>query len=164
MDAKNGKEVINDFHANTEFYGINTGGAPEEEALFSSPIRFGFDIREISANLDFSHAAKSVNDRLQGLIYAGRVDGVIMIDPVFIQAIVKLNDDVKLPSGLTLTGDNTAQYFMNTIYKTIPIGQQDGVSSTVAKQAMSDVLKNLNSQKLFAVVELILNMAEDRHL
>lgn len=164
MDAENGKVVINDFHPNTEFYGINTGGTPEEEALFSSPIKFGFDIRDISANPDFSHVAKSVNDRWQGSIYAGQVDGVIMIDPVFIQEIVKLNGGVNLPSGLALTGDNTAKYFMNTIYKTIPIGQQDGVFSAVAKQAMNDVLKNLNSQKLFALVKLMPNMAEGRHL
>lgn len=87
-----------------------------------------------------------------------------MIDPVFIQGIFKLNCDVNLPSDLALTGDNTAKYFMNTIYKTIPIGQPDSVFSAVAKQAMNDVLKNRNSQKLFALVKLMPNMAEGRHL
>lgn len=28
IDAENGKVVINDFHLNTEFYGINTSGTP----------------------------------------------------------------------------------------------------------------------------------------
>ena len=87
-----------------------------------------------------------------------------MMDPVFIQGIFKLNCDVNLPSGLPLTGDNTAKYFMNTIYKTIPIDQPDSVFSAVAKQAMNDVLKNRNSQKLFALVKLMPNMAEGRHL
>ena len=124
---------------NTEFYGINTGGTPEEEALFSSPIKFGFNICWTARQ---RHHDKS-------RVYPGN------------RQTQRWCKSAKRPAP---TGDNTDKYFMNTIYRTIPIGQQDGVFSAVAKQTMNDVLKNLNSQKLFALVKLIPNMVEGRHL
>lgn len=164
LDADNGKVKVNDFHPDAEFFGLAAGGTPEEEALFSYPTKFSFDIRDLTANPDFSHTAQAINQRWQNSVYAGQVDGVIMIDPVFIQEVIKINGDVKVAGNLTLNGTNTAQYFMNTIYKTVSPGYQDQVFSDVAQQAMNGVFTDLNAQKLLAMARIINPMTSSRHL
>lgn len=164
MTTDNGQIKVNSFHPNTDFIDLAWGGTPEERAVFSGPLKFSFDIRDLSANPDFSHVAKVVKQRWQLSRYASPVDGVMMIDPVFIQEIIKISGDVKLPGGMTLNGDNTAEYFMNGIYKSVPPNMQDAVFAGVAAQAMNNVFSDLNIQKLLNITKIMEPMAEGRHI
>ncbi|OZG49210.1 DUF4012 domain-containing protein [Bombiscardovia coagulans] len=164
MNATNGKVTVGEFHPNTEFVHLGGGADKEEERLFSVPLKFSFDIRDLSAFPDFSREAQLVNDRWQRSPYAGPVDGVMMLDPVYIQEIIKISGNVRTTTGLELTGDNTAQFFMNDIYKTVPVAQQDAVFAGVASQAMNNALSDMNIKKLLQMAKTMQPMAEQRHL
>lgn len=164
MTADNGKVVVNDFHPNSEFIPLGAGSPEDARQIFSSPLSFSFDIRDLTAYPDFSQSAQAINARWQQSPYAGKVDGVLMIDPVFIQEVIKISGDIQLSNGLTLTGDNTAQFFLNDIYKSFPISQQDEVLSSVARQAMNNVFTKLDTRKLIALSKIIKPLAQQRHL
>lgn len=164
MTAENGRIKVNDFHPNTDFIELARGGTFEEQAIFSGPLKFNFDIRDLSANPDFSKVATGIKSRWQLSRYSTHVDGVMMIDPVFIQEVIKISGNVQLSSGQVLNGENTAEFFMNGIYKTVPVSMQDAVFAGVAAQAMNDVFKDFSVSKLLQVVKITNPMAQSRHL
>lgn len=164
MNAVNGEITVNSFHPNSEFVPLGGGAEADAESIFSGPLKMGFDIRDLTAYQDFSQTAQTVNTRWQQSPYAGPVDGVIMIDPVFVQEMLKIGGQVRLPSGTVLNGDNAAEYFSNTIYKEVPIHQQDAVFASASRAALNDVLTNLDMDKLMKLANLIAPLAKDRHL
>lgn len=164
MTTDSGQIKVNSFHPNSDFINLARGGTYEEEAIFSGPLKFNFDIRDVSANPDFPHVATVVKQRWQLSRYSTPVDGVMMIDPVFIQEIIKISGEVRLPDGMALNGNNTAEFFMNGIYKTVPENMQDAVFAGVAAQAMNNVFKDLNMSKLIKIVKVIRPMAQSRHI
>lgn len=147
MHADNGMVKVNDFHPNTEFIRLGAISTDDPDGIFSAPLHFSFDIRDLTAYSDFSQTAKAVNTCWQRSPYAGQIDGVIMIDPVFIQEVIKISGNIKTSNGQILTGENTAQFFMNDIYKTIPVYEQDEVFAGVAKQAMNGVFAKMSTKK-----------------
>ena len=164
MHADNGIVKVNDFHPNTEFIHLGGRSTGDPDRIFSAPLSFSFDVRDLAAYPDFSQTAKAVSACWQRSSYAGQIDGVIMIDPVFIQEVIKISGNIKTSNGQILTGENTAQYFLNDIYKTVPVYEQDKVFAGVAKQAMNGVFAKMNTQKLLALSKLFKPMAEQRHL
>ena len=164
MHADNGMVKVNDFHPNTEFIRLGVISTDDPDGIFSAPLHFGFDIRDLTAYPDFSQTAKAVNTCWQRSPYAGQIDGVIMIDPVFIQEVIKISGNIRTSNGQILTGENTAQFFMNDIYKTIPVYEQDAVFAGVAKQAMNGVFAKMSTKKIMALSKLLKPMAEQRHL
>lgn len=48
--------------------------------------------------------------------------------------MVEINGPVTLSNGTVLTGENTAEYMLNTIYKDVPVAQQDEYFSTLPKR------------------------------
>lgn len=164
MTTDDGQIKVNSFHPNTDFIDLARGGTYEEQAIFSGPLKFNFDIRDLSANPDFSHVATAVKQRWQLSRYATPVDGVMMIDPVFIQEMIKISGEVRLPGGMILNGGNTAEFFMNGIYKTVPENMQDAVFAGVASQAMNNVFEDLNMSKLIKIAKVIRPMAQGRHV
>lgn len=49
------------------------------------------------------------------------IDGLLYLDPYALEALIGITGDVELPQhGLTLTGSNTAQFFVFDQYETIP--------------------------------------------
>lgn len=164
MTAVNGEITVNDFHPNSEFIPLGGGAEADAESIFSGPLKMSFDIRDLTAYPDFSQTAQTVNTRWQRSPYAGPVDGVIMIDPVFVQEMLKIGGQVRLSSGTLLNGDNAAEYFSNTIYKEIPILQQDAVFASASRDALNNVLTNLDMDKLMKLANLIAPLAKDRHL
>lgn len=45
-----------------------------------------------------------------------QLDGVLMVDPVFLQELTKISGNVTIPDGTVLTGDNTAEFLLNKVY------------------------------------------------
>lgn len=54
-----------------------------------------------------------------------QLDGVIMVDPVFLQELTKISGNVTIPDGTVLTGDNTAEFLLNKVYVDYPVSMQD---------------------------------------
>ncbi len=162
MTAESGKIVVGDFHPNAEF--INgSNGNDSERSVFSKPLGFSFDTRDTFAVPDISRNAEMLEASWQRSEYACDIDGLIVIDPVFIQKMMEITGDVTLENGTVLTAQNTAKYMLNTIYKEIPEDQQDAYFNYIAKTVMDDAFSNLSAGQLMRVVRIIGELAENRH-
>lgn len=162
MSTSNGKITMGDFHPNTEF---NLKGVlTDEETNVFSELEVTTDPRNAPVLPNFPHVAEILNKTWQASPYAGQVDGVIAVDPVFIQQMVKINGSVKLPDGRVLTGDNTAEFMLNTIYKEIPEEQQNAYFEYIVSTAISQMFANMNTSKLMQVANSMGDLASNRHL
>lgn len=163
--ADNGSITIGSFHPNTEFINIGGGNAnADEENVFKAPLDLAFDIRDLASFPDFSRTATTVNSVWQRSAYASTTDGVMMIDPVFVQEMIKLGGNVSLPNGQQLTGDNTAEFLLNGIYKTVPVAQQDAYFEYAASAAMNNIFSNMTAKKMISMAQSFTNLASQRHL
>ena len=162
MTADNGKIAVGDFHPNGEFVNGNNGTA-EEHAVFNRPLGFSFDVRDTFAVPDVSRNAEMLNASWQRSQYACNIDGLISVDPVFIQKMVEINGPVTLSNGTVLTGENTAEYMLNTIYKDVPVAQQDEYFEYIAKTVMDGAFGNMTVDKMMKVAQRIGDLAENRH-
>ena len=142
MTADHGKIAVGDFHPNGEFVNGNNGTA-EEHAVFNRPLGFSFDVRDTFAVPDVSRNAEMLNASWQRSQYACNIDGLISVDPVFIQKMVEINGPVTLSNGTVLTGENTAEY--------------------IAKTVMDGAFGNMTVDKMMKVAQSIGDLAENRH-
>ncbi|WP_338154102.1 DUF4012 domain-containing protein [Bifidobacterium dentium] len=121
-------------------------------------------MRDQEVDPDLNNVAKNIATIWQRSSHSTNVDGVMAIDPVFIQALVKLNGNVQIPNGPLLTGDNTAQFLLNDIYKDVDTAYQDEYFQYVASNVIDATFKNLNVSKLMSIAKLISQMADGRHV
>ena len=165
FSTNKGVITVGDFHPNAEFLGL--GGAnstAEEDAIFKKNLNLIYDLRGQTAFPDFSRTASTVNAIWQRSVYASHTDGVMMIDPVFVQEMIKLGGSVTLPDGQQLTGDNTAEFLLNGIYKTVPVTQQDAYFGYAASAAMNNVFSKLTAEKMIGMMQSFTTLANQRHL
>ena len=158
MTTNNGSIQIGDFYPNTEFEGISVCSQSMRD-LFT----FTFDLRDQEVDPDFNGVAKNMATIWQRSSHSSNVDGVMSFDPVFIQELVKLNGSVQVPDGPLLTGDNTAEFLLNGIYKDIYVSYQDQYFQYVASQVMGSTFRGMTAKKLLSIVKMISPMAEGRH-
>lgn len=168
LTADNGNVHIGDFQPNTAYlpYGIGDHSA-DEARIFSDegPLHMSFDIRDTAVFPDTERAALAMRSIWTRTPWGHDVtlDGVIMVDPVFVQEMVAINGPVTLADGTVLTGDNTAEYFLNTVYKQYEASQTDAVFGDTTGAVISDMFKNLNLGKLIKIGETMGTMAQERH-
>ena len=85
----------------------------EEKSLFTDKlVRFQQDV---NFTPDFSRSGEIAVAMWQDL-YGQTVDGVISVDPVFLQNVLKVTGQVTLDDGTVLSGDNAAQILLNQTY------------------------------------------------
>ena len=73
-----------------------------------------------------------------------QLDGVLMVDPVFLQELTKISGNVTIPDGTVLTGDNTAEFLLNKVYVDYPVSMQDALFAQVAEQAVGSMFSNID--------------------
>ncbi|WP_236027999.1 DUF4012 domain-containing protein [Bifidobacterium pongonis] len=162
LHTDQGTISVGDFHADKEFLN-GSNGNNEELSVFNGPLRFSLDVRDTFAIPDLSRNAEMLTATWQRSPYASDVDGFIAIDPVFIQKMVEISGNVTLQDGTVLTGKNTAEYLLNTIYKDVPVAQQDAYFEYIAQTAMNQAFGNLNATKMMAIANSIGSMIAERH-
>jgi hypothetical protein len=165
FSADNGVISVGDFHPNGEF--LSLGGfdsTAEENTVFKKHLNLIYDLRGQTAFPDFSRTASNANAIWQRSKYASATDGVMMIDPVFVQEMIKLGGNVTLPNGQQLTGENTAEFLLNGIYKTVPVAQQDAYFEYAASSAMNNVFSNITVDKVLSITQSFSSLADQRHL
>ena len=141
--VENGKISVGEFAAgNTNFsaeanmYGEVTA---EEDALFTN--RMAIRITDTNFNPDFPRVAHFA----KGLYEAGtgqKVDGVIAIDPVFLQYLLALAGGVDV-AGTNVNGDNAAALMLHDAYNMLSVEQTDQFFSGVAGLAFKQIMGNL---------------------
>lgn len=168
MTTDNGKISIGEFKPNTAYIPYGRARATSSEtAMFNSwgPLQMSFDIRDMAVFPDTSRSAEAMQSIWNRTPWGKQqpIDGVITMDPVFLQALIKLNGDVKLSNGQVLTGDNTAEFLLNTIYKSYSPAEQDIVFGEVASQSVNSMFSGLDINKMAQLGEILGNMAKGRH-
>lgn len=163
MQVDNGNISVGDFHSNKEFVPLGESATAEEHDVFSGPLYFSFDVRDLFAVPDFSRTAEMLNTVWQRSEYACDIDGVIAIDPLFIQEMVRINGDITLDNGQVLTGDNTAEFMLNGIYKAFDPDTQDVYFEYVASAVMDGAFSNMTMDKMMQIAQAMGTLAEGRH-
>ncbi|MDF7665590.1 DUF4012 domain-containing protein [Bifidobacterium sp. ESL0745] len=168
MTTSNGKISIGQFRPNADYLPYGSARVTSSEsAMFHSwgPLPMSFDIRDLAVFPDTSRTAEAMQSIWSRTSWGKKqpIDGVVTMDPVFLQALIKLNGNVKLANGQVLTGDNTAEFLLNTIYKTYSPAQQDLVFGEVATQSVNSMFSGLNLNKMAQLGGLLGEMAKGRH-
>ena len=141
--VENGKITVGDFVAGSTNFSTeaNMHGdvTAEENALFSD--RMATRITDTNFNPDFPRVAHFA----KGLYEAGtgqKVDGVIAIDPVFLQYLLALSGSVDV-AGINVNGDNAAALMLHDAYNMLSVEQTDQFFSSVAGLAFKQIMGNL---------------------
>ena len=163
MQVDNGNISVGEFHSNKEFLTLGESATAEEHDVFSDPLYFSFDVRDLFAVPDFSRTAEMLNTVWQRSEYACDIDGVIAIDPLYIQEMVRINGDITLDNGQVLTGDNTAEFMLNGIYKAFDPDTQDMYFEYVASAVMDGAFSNMTMDKMMQIAQAMGTLAEGRH-
>ncbi|AEK30877.1 Hypothetical protein BALAC2494_01328 [Bifidobacterium animalis subsp. lactis CNCM I-2494] len=168
LTADNGSVHVGEFKANKDYlpYGIGDHSA-DMARVFSDegPLHMSFDIRDTAVFPDTERAALAMQSIWNRTPWGQQkpLSGVIMVDPVFVQEMVAINGPVTLADGTTLNGDNTAEYFLNTVYKQYEASQTDAVFGETTGNVIAGMFKSLNLGKLVKIGETMGTMARERH-
>lgn len=141
--VENGRITVGEFVAGSTNFSTeaNMHGdvTAEENALFSD--RMATRITDTNFNPDFPRVAHFA----KGLYEAGtgqKVDGVIAIDPVFLQYLLALAGGVDV-AGINVNGDNAAALMLHDAYNMLSVEQTDQFFSGVAGLAFKQIMGNL---------------------
>lgn len=141
--VENGKISVGEFEGGnaitSEGSTLQSEVTAEEAALFSD--RIGFRMTDSTFNPDFprvAHFAKGMWELKTGQ----HVDGVIAIDPVFLQYLLSLAGGVDV-AGINVNGDNAAALMLHDAYNMLSVEQTDQFFSGVAGLAFKQIMGNL---------------------
>ena len=90
------------------------------------------------------------------------VDGVIAIDPVFLQRMLAVSGPVTVGNGVMLDGTNTAQYLLNQVYIDVPEAEQNDYFGDVAATVFTHIMQHANDPKGF--LNAVASSITDGHL
>lgn len=172
MTTDHGKITVGNFHSNGEYLQQNSGKASytaDEKRLFQDqgPLKMSLSVADSAVYPTTERMAQAMRDAWNNTSWGNGtpLDGVITVDPVFLQELIKINGNVTISNGTVLTGNNTAEYLLNTVYKDYPNenAMMDAVFADTATQAIDEMFKNANMDKLMATGQMLSSMAQERH-
>ena len=76
------------------------------------------------------------------------VDGVIAIDPVFLQYVLAVTGGVTTSIGATIDGANAAKHLLNRVYWDVPLSEQDSYFNDVAGQVCTKIFSGMESSNI----------------
>ncbi|MGO4922432.1 DUF4012 domain-containing protein [Bifidobacterium choerinum] len=164
-----GKITIGDFMSNVELLDYKaTNVSKDEYALYQldGPIRLRYDVRDVTNAPSTKRVAELFRNIWNQAPLGDDValDGIVLADPVFVQSLVKALGDVKLQDGTVLTGENTAEYLLNTVYKDHAFDDTDGVFSAVAKDCVRRLMNDMSPRALASFAKDLPMLTRYRHL
>lgn len=96
--------------------------------------------------------------------YEQDVDGVVGIDPVFLQYLLGLVGNVSLPDGTVVDGTNAAKVLMHDVYWNYPVEESDGIFASVASAAFDKILGGIGDVDVTKLVGAFERGAEEGRL
>lgn len=96
--------------------------------------------------------------------YGQDVDGVVGIDPVFLQYLLGLVGNVSLPDGTVVDGTNAAKVLMHDVYWNYPVEESDGIFASVASAAFDKILGGIGDVDVTKLVSAVERGAEEGRL
>ena len=93
------------------------------------------------------------------------VDGVIALDPVVLQRVLSVIGSVTTDDGTEVNGDNAVQTIMHDTYNKYETNdEQDAFFAEVATKAFKNIVENLGSVDLGAIIDVIKQSSADGRL
>lgn len=168
LTTDNGKIGVGEFTPNTVFEPYGAGKPTSSElAMFNQwgPETMSLDVRDLAVTPDTARTAEMMRVIWSKTPKGAKdpIDGVITIDPVFLQKLIGVNGDVKLSNGQVLNGQNTAEYLLNTVYKKYSPERQDAIFGEVATQTLGSMFSELDFQKISKIAGIMGEMSQGRH-
>lgn len=133
----------------------------DERTLFST--KMATDAPDINFTPDFPRVA-DIARRIWQRSGHGDVDGVISVDPVFLQRLLKIAGPVTLSDGTVMNGENAEQRILNQIYiDTDTQAAQTDFFTMVAGEIFAHVLNGMDG-KTQQLMRTFQKSASDGHL
>lgn len=157
ISVTDGKLEIGDFQPKMSL-GIENAlpVTEEEEVLFNQATHeMGSDSGDALFTPDFPRAAGFLSQMWE-IKYGQHVDGVLALDPVFLQYLLGVVGGVELPDGSSIDGTNAARVLMHDVYWNYDPSTQDAIFAAAAGAAFDKVLGGLGDadlQQLMAAVQ-----------
>lgn len=149
ISVTDGKLEIGDFQPKMSL-GIENAlpVTEEEEVLFNQATHeMGSDSGDALFTPDFPRAAGLLSQMWE-IKYGQHVDGVVALDPVFLQYLLGVVGGVELPDGSSIDGTNAARVLMHDVYWNYDPSTQDAIFAAAAGAAFDKVLGGLGSADL----------------
>lgn len=131
----------------------------EERLLFTD--KLGKDIRDVNFTPDFPRTGEIVS-AMWNRQYGVAVDGVIAIDPLFLQNMLAVTGGVVMPDGSTLDGTNTAQTLLHDVYARMAPQETDEYFAVAAQAAFDHIMQNAGDFKSY--VKALATSVEQGHV
>ena len=131
----------------------------EERLLFTD--KLGKDIRDVNFTPDFPRTGEIVS-AMWNRQYGVAVDGVIAIDPLFLQNMLAVTGGVAMPDGSTLDGANTAQTLLHDVYARMVPQETDEYFAVAAQAAFDHIMQNAGDFKSY--VKALSTSVEQGHV
>lgn len=131
----------------------------EERLLFTD--KLGKDIRDVNFTPDFPRTGEIVS-AMWNRQYGVAVDGVIAIDPLFLQNMLAVTGGVAMPDGSTLDGANTAQTLLHDVYARMTPQETDEYFAVAAQAAFDHIMQNAGNFKSY--VKALSTSVEQGHV
>lgn len=162
LHLNNGAISMGDFEpANSITGGKSTpagrGVTKEESRLFSD--RVGGRMTDTNINPDFPRVAQLATT-LWNEQFNANVDGVIMIDPIFLQYLLNLTGGMSA-NGTQVDGTNAAKLLIHDAYNMFQPEQTDVFFSSVAAGAFNNILGNLGNVDMPTLLQTIQTSASE---
>lgn len=169
LTLNKGKIEIGEFLPNDAY--VKEGGADvdlDTKRIFMNdgPLYMSYDVRDLANFTDTEMTANAFLSLWKGMPWGEKttLNGIIMVDPVVVQALVKVTGDVKLPDGTVLNGNNTAQFMMNTVYTEHEPEETNAYFGIVAKACVGTLMKHLDMKTIGSLAKDLRTLAKERHL
>lgn len=167
LTVTDGKMKVGDFYTPYELKNYKDGkyAAPEitdeEKQLFGT--RLITERVDVGYTPDFTRESQLLSAIWEGN-KKGSVDGVIAIDPIFLQDMLSVVGGFTAVDGTTIDGTNAATVLLHDAYWNIPVSQQDAYFASVAAQAADQVFSNIGSADVTALSETLKKAAANGNL
>lgn len=170
LTFENGAFSIGEFRSNPDYleYADTADVDLDTQRIFKNdgPLYMSYDVRDLANYPNTKMTAEAFNSVWKTTPWGKNVElsGVILVDPVIVQALVKATGEIKLPDGRILDGNNTAEFLMNTVYKDYPIEETDQYFGIVAKECVSKLTSNLSMGTMVKLAKEVYALSQQRHL
>jgi hypothetical protein len=92
------------------------------------------------------------------------VDGVVGVDVLFLQDLLKLTGGFTAEDGTEVNGDNAAKVIMSDTYWDKPVAEQDAFFASIAGQAFATIFGHLSNANMADLVQTMVASFEARNL
>lgn len=169
VSIKDGSIKVGDFESNAKFAppSIKANLTNDEWHLFKEigPMRLNYDVRDIANSPDTARVFDMFKD-IWEQTDTGRqteLNGIILADPLVVQALVRVLGEVTLPDGTVLEGANTADFLQNTVYKKYP-SKTDEMFGVVANACVERLTGDLQTGTAMNLMAEMPMLVQHRHL